>query len=212
MTTTSYKHYNSFIFDFDGVILDSNNIKKAAIREAVQGVLSSKKAEEFVSYFVGLNGIPREEKIATYVPKEKYEFVLNKYEHIIDKELENAKLIPGVKSFIKSLSKLQKNMIVLSGGTQTEVLQLLKDKGIAKDFKGVYGGPKNKEENLKKVTLERPVLYFGDSEVDYMVSKNNNFDFIFVYGTSNMLNWKSRVKDWKLAGLIMDFSNKGQGK
>ena len=124
MTTTSYKHYNSFIFDFDGVILDSNNIKKAAIREAVQGVLSSKKAEEFVSYFVGLNGIPREEKIATYVPKEKYEFVLNKYEHIIDKELENAKLIPGVKSFIKSLSKLQKNMIVLSGGTQTEVLQL----------------------------------------------------------------------------------------
>jgi len=33
------KKYNSFIFDFDGVILDSNNIKKSAIGEAAKGVL-----------------------------------------------------------------------------------------------------------------------------------------------------------------------------
>ena len=199
--------YNSFIFDFDGVILDSNNIKKNAIGEAVQGVLSDQKANEFVGYFVGLNGVPREEKIAKYVPKERYEYVLNKYESIIDIKLKSAKLIPGVKDIIQALSKLKKSMIVLSGGTQAEVLQLLVDRGLSENFDGVYGGPKNKEENLQGLLLGKPVLYFGDSEVDYLVSKNNGFDFVFVYGTSNIKDWRSKVKGWQVVETISDFNN-----
>jgi len=201
------KKYNSFIFDFDGVILDSNNIKKSAIGEAVQDVLSDQKASEFVNYFVGLNGIPREEKIAKYVPKEQYEYVLNKYESIIDIKLKSATLIPGVKSIIQALSRLKKGMIVLSGGTQAEVMQLLVDRGLSENFDGVYGGPKNKEENLQGLSLDKPVLYFGDSEVDYLVSKNNGFDFVFVYGASNILDWKNKVKEWQVVEAIIDFSN-----
>ena len=199
--------YNSFIFDFDGVILDSNNIKKNAIGEAVQGVLSDQKANEFVDYFVGLNGVPREEKIAKYVPKEQYEYVLNKYESIIDIKLKSAKLIPGVKGIIQVLSRLKKGMIVLSGGTQAEVLQLLVDRGLSESFDGVYGGPKNKEENLQGLSLKKPVLYFGDSEVDYLVAKNNGFDFVFVYGASNIADWRSKVKGWQVVESISDFSN-----
>jgi hypothetical protein len=74
----------------------------------VQGVLSDRKACEFVNYFVSLNGVSREEKIAKYVPKNQYEFVLNKYENIIGKRLKIAKLIPGAKNFIQVLSELKK--------------------------------------------------------------------------------------------------------
>ena len=201
------KKYNSFIFDFDGVILDSNNIKKSAIGEAVQGVLSDQKANEFVDYFVGLNGVPREEKIEKYVPKEQYEYVLNKYESIIDIKLKSAKLIPGVKNIIQALSRLKKGMIVLSGGTQAEVLQLLVDRGLSENFDGVFGGPKNKEENLQGLSLKKPVLYFGDSEVDYLVAKNNGFDFVFVYGASNIADWRNKVKEWQVVKSISDFNN-----
>ena len=201
------KKYNSFIFDFDGVIIDSNNIKKSAIGESVQGVLSDQKANEFVDYFVGLNGVPREEKIAKYVPKERYEYVLNKYESIIDIKLKNANLISGVRSFICTISRLKKGMIVLSGGTQAEVFNLLVDRGLSENFDGVYGGPKNKEENLQGLSLDKPVLYFGDSEVDYLVSKNNGFDFVFVYGSSNITDWRGKVKDWQVVDFISDFSN-----
>ncbi len=45
-------------------------------------------------------------------------------------------------------------MIVLSGGTQAEVLQLLADRGLSENFDGVYGGPKNKEENLQGLSLK----------------------------------------------------------
>lgn len=204
-----FSKYNSFIFDFDGVILDSNNIKKNAIGEAVQGVLTDQKAHEFVKYFVGLNGIPREEKIAKYIPREQYEYVLNKYESIIDLKLKSAELISGVRGFILSLTRLKKGMIVLSGGAQSEVIQLLVDRGLSENFDGVYGGPKNKEENLQGLSLDKPILYFGDSEVDYLVSKNNNFDFVFVYGASNISDWRSKVKEWQVIKSISDFNNMG---
>lgn len=205
MKKINFQKYNSFIFDFDGVILDSNNIKKSALAEAVKGVLSEKKASKFVDYFVSLNGVPREEKIAKFVPKEQYKYVLNKYEDIISIELKNAGLIPGVKDIIHTISMLKKYMIVLSGGTQTEVISLLEDKGLLKYFDGVYGGPMNKKENLKNVILENPVLYFGDSEVDYLISKNNGFDFVFVYGASNVLNCEFKEKEWEATKVIRDF-------
>jgi len=203
----NFSLYETFIFDFDGVIFDSNNIKKNAIREAVKGVLSDKKIVNFVDYFVGLNGIPREKKIAEYVPKKQYEFVLKKYESIIEVKLKSASLIPGVKGFIERLSRLNKNMIVLSGGTETEVIQLLTDRDLIDNFDGVYGGPMNKEENLQKLILARPVLYFGDSEVDYLVSKNNRFDFIFVYGASNMNDWANKIREWQIIKSINNFSD-----
>ena len=207
MSIINFQKYNSFIFDFDGVILDSNNIKKNALAQAVKGVLSKKKASEFVRYFIGLNGVPREEKIAKFVPEEQYKYVLNKYEDIINLKLKNAKLISGVKEIIHTVLKLEKNMIVLSGGTKTEVIGLLGEKGLLKYFDGVYGGPMNKDENLKQINLEKPVLYFGDSEVDYLISKKNNFDFVFVYGASNVVNWKSKSKEWKTIKVIKDFTD-----
>jgi len=198
-------YYKTFIFDFDGVILDSNNIKKNAIKKAVQGILSSRKANEFVNYFVSLNGVPREIKIAKFIPEDKYQFVLNKYELIINKKLKNAELIPGVFDLIKKLSKMKKTMMVLSGGTRSEVEELLIHNKIAKNFHYIFGGPKSKTENLRNVSLKYPVLYFGDSETDYLVSRDNNFDFIFVYGASNIENWENRAKQWRLVDSIKNF-------
>ena len=202
--------YNSVIFDFDGVILESNFVKKSAIGQAVEGVLSVEKAQEFVDYFVGLNGVPREVKIAKYVPQAQYEYVLNKYESIIEKELKSAQLIPGVVDTIQQLSKLKKGMIVLSGGTQSEVEELLLERGLLHHFSAVLGGPKNKTENLATVALKRPVLYFGDSRVDYQVAMDNDFDFVFVYGASNIENWQDQAKQWQVSGVIENFENKGE--
>ena len=51
--------YKTMIFDFDGVILDSNNVKRDAIKMAVEGVLDQRQTTEFVGYFVRYNGVPR---------------------------------------------------------------------------------------------------------------------------------------------------------
>jgi phosphoglycolate phosphatase-like HAD superfamily hydrolase len=199
--------YHSFIFDFDGVILDSNNIKKIAISKSVVDVLSVTQAKEFVKYFVNFNGIPREVKIRKYIPKDQYKKVLNRYENIIGKELKSAELVPGVFNFIQRLSDLNKKMFVLSGGTQSEVYSLLKDKRLSGKFDMICGGPNNKEENMQSLSLEHPVLYFGDSEVDYLIAKKYGFDFIFVYSVTSIPNWSDKIKDWKILTAISDFNN-----
>jgi len=199
--------YKSVIFDFDGVILDSNNVKKNAIGESVEGVLNKDETVEFVNYFTRFNGVPREEKIARHVPENEYENVLNRYEAIINKKLRDATMIPGVQSFIQELSNNDKDMIVLSGGTESEVKELLDNRGLVDYFSGVFGGPKNKEENLVKVNLQGPVIYFGDSEVDYNVANKHKFDFVFVYGATNIENWEEKTSPWNIVGAIKDFNN-----
>jgi len=63
----SIGRYNTIIFDFDGVVLDSNNIKRDAIKEAVNGVLKEKDVGEFVDYFIRYNGIPRRDKVEKFI-------------------------------------------------------------------------------------------------------------------------------------------------
>jgi hypothetical protein len=83
----------------------------------------------------------------------------------------------------------------------------LNEQGLANYFDGVYGGPSNKYENLQVLSLKPPVLYFGDCEVDYLVAKQNNYDFIFVYGACGVTNWEDKVKHWKLVKTIKNFVN-----
>jgi phosphoglycolate phosphatase-like HAD superfamily hydrolase len=200
--------YKSIIFDFDGVILDSNDIKKYAIRDSVKRILNEKISVEFVDYFTGLNGVPREAKILKYVPKDNYVDVLTKYENILNEKLNSAKLIPGIRKFLDNLSCKGKKIIVLSGGTELEVKDLIVLNEIDVYFSGIYGGPKNKQENLSMIELEHPVLYFGDSEVDYNVANNNKFDFVFVYGASNLHGWETKTANWNIVSAIKDFEDK----
>ena len=201
--------YKSVIFDFDGVITDSNNVKKNAIEESVRGVLPEDRALEFVNYFVGNNGIPREEKIEKYVPKTDYNKVLDKYESILNNKLKDAPLMPGVQDFIIKIKDHLKHIIVLSGGTETEVKELLIQHNLMQYFDGVYGGPLNKEQHLLRLSLDNPSLYFGDSKVDYEMSIKFDFDFVFVYGATSIINWELDTSGWKMVSVIRDFNNIG---
>ena len=210
MTNTSshffeLKNYKTIIFDFDGVILDSNSIKKLAIQSSVENILDEVTTKEFVDYFVNLNGVPREQKIAKYLPVAEHNNVLKNYEEILDVNLKDANLICGVKELIQNLYALKIKLYVLSGGAQIEVINLLKFFGLFNYFDGVFGGPKNKEQNLEHKKNKKPVLYFGDSKVDYAVSKEHHFDFVFVYGASSIKNWQDETKNWDISRIIKNF-------
>ena len=199
------ENFKTVIFDFDGVILDSNSIKKSAIQASVKSILAEDAAREFVDYFVNLNGVPREQKIAKYIPADKRSRVLKKYEEILDAKLKDAELISGVAELIKSLHALKIKLFVLSGGTEIEVKMLLRNLGLYDYFEGVFGGPKNKEKNLQYMEVKKPVLYFGDSEIDYLVSTEHQFSFVFVYGASSIKNWKDKTKNWNIFRTIKNF-------
>ena len=198
--------YNTYIFDFDGVIFDSNNIKKNAIKKVASDLLSQENAEEFISYFIKNNGVPRQQKISKFFPKQIYQEALSSYEKLLDEDLKKAKPVPGVIKFIQKIASLNKEMIILSGGELNEIFFLLREFGLESYFSSVLAGPNSKSENLKRVTIINPAIYFGDSAEDYKTSQKNNFDFIFISGYTNISNYKKEIATWNIIHTIMDFN------
>ena len=199
--------YKSIIFDFDGVIVDSNGIKKRAITDAVTGILSTNDVKSFVNYFTQNNGLPRRLKIDKFIKAEFAEEVLQRYEAILKSSLLHAPLIPGVKEFIQDLSSLSDSapMYVLSGGEFPEIEKILKYHDLFYYFDGIFASPNNKEQNLALMKLEYPVVFFGDSQIDYHTALNASIDFVFVYGATDWQDWRSTIELDSNVSQLQDF-------
>lgn len=199
------KEYKTFIFDFDGVILDSNFIKEKCISEVSKNNLNEINHREFVEYFINNNGIPRELKISKFFGLQECEIILNKYNSCLKQNLKGAKLTEGLLGFLDLLAFYNKNMFVVSGGDENEVKELSILNNIDHFFSGIKGGPKLKEENISSLNITGETLFIGDSKKDFEVADKFNFDFVFMYGYTHFDNWRSYFYDKKILRSIKDF-------
>ena len=179
-------NYSNIIFDCDGVILDSNKIKEANIEKAANKYMPKDRLIPFLQYFNSNTGIPRELKICEFLKEKKsIKYILDDYHNLNLLSLKKSMVVPGFIPFIKNVHKTHKNKFVISGGDQSELLEILLFKNLTKYFDKILGGPKSKEENVESLQLAGNTIYFGDSEIDYQMCKQYNFDFVFVSGYSN---------------------------
>jgi len=200
--------YDFFIFDCDGVILDSNKLKSNAFTEALPDEPSDLVAE-FVEYHKENGGISRYEKFRYYFEgmkkqveaEAKIEKALNNFAAIVSQGLISCNYIPGALKFIENLFKLNKRVFVVSGSDENELIQVFIKRGIDHYFEKIYGSPANKTENTSKVVsnMKNPIigLFFGDSKSDYDAAKKFGIDFVFVKDYS----------EWENGLEIMDYKN-----
>ena len=191
--------YDFFIFDCDGVIMDSNKLKSNAFTEALPDEPPDLVAE-FVEYHKENGGISRYEKFRYYFEEmKKYsedeaeiDKALNNFAAIVSQGLISCNYIPGVLEFVENLFKLNKRMFVVSGSDENELIQVFIKRGINHYFEKIYGSPANKEENTSKVVsnMKKPIigLFFGDSKSDYDAAKKFGIDFVFVKDYSEWEN------------------------
>lgn len=202
----NFKKYDEIILDFDGVILDSNLIKEKAIQQSSAKHLNTQKCHEFVQYFIGNNGLPREIKIAKYFDEKQSQLVLNDYNSILNEQLEKASFTNSLDLFLNNLNYYNLKPYVLSGGDENEINQLLEKRNYFNKFKKVMGSPKTKYENLDLLSLNGKILYIGDSKIDYEVAHKYNMDFIFMYGYTQFSEWRDFFSDKNILMSIKDFS------
>lgn len=183
--------YQNIIFDCDGVVLDTNSLKEKNILKAANSVVDEKTAKSFVEYFTKGNGIPREIKIREFFSDtEKGDSILKNYNQINQETLTNAEITKGFMDFLNRVKKESKNIFLLSGGEQKELEEIFQAKELKENFQKIMGGPDTKKQNLDKITLNGNTLFFGDSEVDYQIAKEFEFDFIFMYGYTQLTDWE----------------------
>ena len=185
----SFKNKKYLFFDFDGVIVESLNIKSEGFAELYK-YLNKAENKEIVEHHIKYSGVSRYEKIKYYhkkylnikLNKKQLDLECNKFSKIILKKMFKVKYVYGVKKFIYTLKKNHK-IFLLSATPQNELESILKNKDINNFFVYIGGSPKNKTFHIKKIIKKERIetnksLYFGDSLSDYNVAKKFNFEFI----------------------------------
>ncbi|MCG9778637.1 HAD family hydrolase [Photobacterium damselae] len=189
--------YNVYIFDCDGVILDSNELKIKAMKNALEAHFSDQNLiEKCVNYFRCNFGKSRFHHIEYFLNEI---FMLTSEKKI---ELEqllladfskqcrvlylSAELTPGFISFIE---QCQGRKYVASGSEQGELRDVFVQRNLNKYFNGVFGSPTPKVELIKRILETEKntnAVMFGDAESDMLSAQQNGIDFIFYTPYSNV--------------------------
>ena len=188
--------YELFVFDCDGVILDSNGIKSQAFFDVVHR-FGRERAERFVAYHKLHGGISRQEKFKFFVDEilgaaradraSLEHELIEAYGLICREGLQKCSLIAGIQGF---LSRLPANVCnyVVSGGAQTEVRQALQERNLDQFFSLILGNPRSKQENMQQLSdasaFEGRGAYFGDARLDMELAQQFGLDFVFVSSAS----------------------------
>lgn len=183
-------NYSTIFIDFDGVICDSNRLKRENIKRAcLSSGIESERTLEFVDYFTSRNGIPREVKtMAFFQDADIASRILSVYAEN-NNNLLDAPLLPGVKSFLTLTNS--KRCFILSGGNKEEIQSYLVEHDLQTFFDCILCGPKKKEEHLRGFKSLDGAFFIGDSAHDYEVAKMVNLPFIFMFAATQLSNWNT---------------------
>ena len=203
--------YASILLDCDGVILDSNRLKTKAFVDTLSDYPKD-LVRDFVEYHQQYGGHSRFKKFEYFLSEMMGDFSEQTYQKLLTSFADNvvaglnkASYTPGFLSFI-NLYREQAEIYVVSGGFQQELVDTFKLKNIHHYFKDILGCPTPKHEhvnNLMRVKeIPSPVLFIGDSQVDYEVTKGHPIDFIFLSQFSEFKGWEKYCDDHALVNFV----------
>jgi phosphoglycolate phosphatase-like HAD superfamily hydrolase len=196
------------VLDFDGVVVDSNIIKKDAFYSIWGDLLNNNLVDYVLSKFEGDRYlIVREvhsriqEGVSNKIPPCTY--FQNEYSKKVEKDILDIGLIDGIENY---LIKSSKTFFINSATPDQSLIYLCDKLNIRHLFVDILGSKKNKIENFfyikKKYNVSYDdMLFVGDMLSDLKVAEKLGVDFFSVlskgsdlpYEIKNTANKKSRI-------------------
>ena len=181
----------AIIFDFDGVIVDSVDIKTKAFGELFEEE-GKDISGKVVEYHLNNTGVSRFDKFR-YIYKnmlnrelsdEKFNELCSRFESLVTDNVIKAPFIKGAKEFLEGHSG-EYSCFVASATPQKEIEDIILKKGIGGYFRGIYGAPFKKSDAVKEIISKQrvkpgEVLYAGDAMSDYNAAKGSSVNFVAV--------------------------------
>ena len=184
------------IFDFDGVILNSVNVKTDAFAKMYEKY-GETVVKHVLIHHLDNGGMSRYEKIKYYHENFLKEILTvleldklaKQFSDLVINKVVNAPYIPGAFQFIKKYSK--KLPLFICTGTPTgEINEILERKNLARYFTGVYGSPEKKESHIKEIMechnlKPSSLVFYGDSKIDLEAAEYFGISFILIKNDEN---------------------------
>lgn len=180
---------DAIIFDFDGVLVESVDVKTNAFA-ALYAEYGSDIVKRVVAYHREHGGISRFQKFRYFhreflgielTPKAEADLG-RRFSEMVEDAVVAAPWVVGAQEFIQA-HKEKIPMFVASGTPDDELNRIILRKGIRRYFVSVYGSPATKAEIIRRIVTEcslrkEHVLMVGDSITDYQGATEVGVEFI----------------------------------
>jgi len=176
------------IFDLDGVIIESAEIKTKAFELLFADYPD--RLPEMIDYHKRNAGISRYVKFRHFYEKilgqelssEKEKELGGRFSQIVLEEVIKAPLVVGAEDFLKG-NHQRYSLFVASGTPEEELRYILRQRGLDIYFQGAYGTPRTKPELIKQILAEHQLsnneaVFIGDAESDKMAAIETGITFI----------------------------------
>jgi phosphoglycolate phosphatase-like HAD superfamily hydrolase len=193
-----FAKYKTWLFDCDGVLLDSNRLKTDAFHQ-VALEFGQAAADELVAYHTANGGVSRHVKF-----RYLQETILQRpFDEVLQRRLTEAfsttskallmdcPLTEGCLALLESVRPAQ--AYVVSGGDQADLEEIFRARDLERHFAGIFGSPRTKFQiidALKPALSDAPVVFVGDSRVDHEAAEYAQADFVFVSRYSEFDGWQ----------------------
>ena len=197
------------IFDYDGVIAESVNVKTDAFAELYKPY-GTDIVQKVIKHHEANGGVSRFEKFKIYhknylkedITQLEIDVLASKFSNFVLQKVIDSPYVTGVYDFISSNHK-NYDFHISTGTPSDEIETILKQKSLRKFFNEVYGSPEKKDSHVKKILKKysynkSEVVFIGDALSDRDAARKNDIYFVGRYTTVK------EIKKEKL--LINDFS------
>jgi len=179
----------AIIFDFDGVIAESVNVKTEAFASLYEPY-GKQIVKKVVQHHLANGGVSRFEKFKIYhkdllnieLNDQNLQELSNQFSDLVVDKVIKAPYVPGALEFIK-INHKKYDLYISSATPSVEIVQIVKQRKIFDYFKGVNGSPISKNKHIKKIIKSNnykktEVIFIGDSTSDRDAANENNIKFI----------------------------------
>lgn len=179
----------AIIFDFDGVLVESVDIKTKAFQRLFEA-----EGEEVVAriteYHLMNGGVSRFDKFRYFYSEFLhrpltdgiFQELCRRFSDLVMEEVVKAPYVKGAKEFLDAHA-LTCRCFVCTATPQDEIEEILRLRGMNGCFEGVFGAPRSKIDivrnilSLYKIASDN-VVYVGDAWTDYAAAQANRVKFV----------------------------------
>lgn len=176
------------ILDFDGVILESVDVKTQAFRELFS--FSSEHVDEIVNFHIRNGGMSRFDKFRHFynnilkesLSDDRFDFLCERFSDLVLDGVLKSPFVSGAKDFLQHFHS-KTPLFVVSATPLSELKIIVEQRGLHKYFKSIYGSPRTKNENIYKILNDmncqpENCIFVGDALNDYKASQEAGVRFI----------------------------------